>query len=114
MGNRQELGIHLPVINPPNNPYLHIVSFDGARTYGYVPSLSGIRISSGRITNSTTPIEYSLQKRLEIPLLPANRIDKLPSPIDTATHVDVMIQEHEETLLEIEKGLQFFAVEDEV
>ncbi len=102
MGNRTELGMHVPVINPPEFPYLHIVSHDRGTTYAYVPSLEGAKITVGRISNEDHGrIEYLAERYLETPLLPGTLAELPPTPIHTETHVAVVLQAYEEILIEL-------------
>ncbi len=100
MGNRTERGGHPLVINPNLNPYLHIVSSDGGRSYEYVASLYGILLKIGKTNLSNKGYEYVPFESLHIPLLPPpTKIP--PDQIDTEELVTERIGSYAENILSI-------------
>lgn len=98
MGIRNSEIRSIPVINPPDNPFLHIENVLTGE-YQYIPKLSGMTYQAGVLEQTPKgPLFHKLSEKIEIPLLPP--LETIPpSPIITEQLLDERIREHLEEIV---------------
>lgn len=106
MGSRADSGNFVPIINPPEHPWVHVV--DG----NYVGNLWGVRLTYGNLTGQTNwyrEIQYQPLRHVYIPILPP--IESLPPPsFDTESLVDSRLDAYAAEILEFAQDANVIAL----
>lgn len=100
MGIRNSEIRSIPIINPPDNPFLHIESLlSGDGSYKYIPKLDGMTYHVGIFEHTAKGAQFhELSNKIEIPLLPP--LETIPpDPIVTEKLLDLRIREHLEKII---------------